>query len=92
MISVSMVGANIYQVVVSDEVETEHRVEMSAEYYKKLCGGKVTHEWVLVQAFRFLLKREANTEILSEFELSVIGRYFPEFESELQALLSNSVT
>jgi hypothetical protein len=88
MISVNMVAANVYEVVVEGEVETTHRVHMSQEYYRKLCGATVTHEYVLVQAFRFLLEREPNTAILSEFAITDIGRYFPEFEAVIIDRLS----
>jgi hypothetical protein len=82
-ISASLVDANTYQVIVDGAVETQHRVHMSPEYYRKLCGGRVTHEWMLIQAFRFLLEREPNTAILAEFDLPEIGRYFPEFEADM---------
>ena len=87
MISVSLIDANTYQVVVEKDVETTHVVRMSQEYYRKLCGATVTHEWVIVQAFNFLLERESNTEILSEFDLHIINRYFPEFEDDIKARL-----
>jgi hypothetical protein len=87
MISVSLIDANTYQVVVEKDVETTHVVRMSQEYYRELCGATVTHEWVIVQAFNFLLERESNTEILSEFDLHVINRYFPEFEDDIKARL-----
>ena len=87
MISVSLIDANTYQVVVERDVETTHVVRMSQEYYRKLCGATVTHEWVIVQAFNFLLERESNTEILLEFDLHVINRYFPEFEDAIKARL-----
>jgi hypothetical protein len=83
MISASLVAANTYEVVVSGETETVHRVRMSPDYYRKLCGSTVTHEWVLIQAFQFLLEREPNTAILAEFDLAVVNRYFPEFEDEI---------
>ncbi len=83
MIGVNMVAANVYEVVVEGDTETTHRVHMSQEYYRRLCGATVTHEYVLVQAFRFLLEREPNTAILAEFDLPEIGRYFPEFEAEM---------
>jgi len=38
---------------------------------------------VLIQAFQFLLEREPNTSILKDFDVSVINRYFPEFEAEM---------
>ena len=83
MISASLVDANTYEVVVSGNTETTHRVRMSPDYYKKLSGSQFTHEWVLIQAFQFLLEREPNTSILKEFDVSVINRYFPEFEAEM---------
>jgi hypothetical protein len=83
MISASLVDANTYDVVVSGTTETTHRVRMSPDYYRKLSGSQFTQEWVLIQAFQFLLEREPNTSILKEFDLSVINRYFPEFEVEL---------
>ena len=88
MIGVNMVAANVYEVVVEGETETTHRVHMSQDYYRQLCGATVTHEYVLVQAFRFLLEREPNTAILAEFDLPEIGRYFPEFEVELKERLN----
>lgn len=100
MISVNMVAADVYEVVVGQRVgtnlkqgeiaitqETEHRVHMSQEYYRKLCGATTTHEWVLLNAFQFLLEREPNTAILKAFDLPDIARYFPEFETEMQARL-----
>jgi hypothetical protein len=83
MISVNMVDSNVYEVVVEGDKQTTHRVHMSQAYYRQLCGATVTHEFVLVQAFRFLLERESNTAILTEFDLTSVGRYFPEFEAEI---------
>jgi hypothetical protein len=83
MISATLVDANTYEVVVGGATETTHRVRMSPDYYQKLCGRTVTHEWLLIQAFQFLLEREPNTAILTEFDLSMINRYFPEFEDEI---------
>ena len=88
MISVNMVDANEYEVVVEAEQPTTHRVTMSAEYYRQLCGMTVTHEYVLVQAFRFLLEREPNTAILSRFDLRDINNYFPEFEQDIMQRLT----
>jgi hypothetical protein len=34
-------------------------------------------------SFAFLLVREAREAILREFDLPIIGRYFPEWESEI---------
>ena len=45
MINVSLVDTDTYQVVVAKDEETTHVVRMSQEYYKKLCGATVTHEF-----------------------------------------------
>ena len=36
------------------------------------------------RSFEFLLEREPRTSILREFDLPVIGRYFPEYEREIR--------
>lgn len=87
MISVNMVDANVYQVVVEATNETVHRVSMSQEFYRQLCGATVTHEYVLIQAFQYLLERESNTKILPEFDIAEIASYFPEFETQLRQRL-----
>lgn len=88
MISATMVDANVWEVVVEKPVETVHRVSLTPEFHRRLCGGGMTQEWVIIQAFRFLLEREANTSILAEFDLEEIGRYFPEFETDMARRLS----
>ncbi len=87
MISATMVDANTYEVIVEGDVETSHTVTLDPDYYRKLCSGTVTHEWVLIQSFRFLLEREPNTSILTAFDLQDINRYFPEFEDEIRTRL-----
>jgi hypothetical protein len=88
-ISVTLIEPDTYEVVVGREgtTQTTHRVHMTQADYRRLCGGAVTHEWLIVQSFRFLLEREPNTAILEEFDLPVIGRYFPEYEAELRSRL-----
>ncbi len=92
MISVNMVDANVYQVIVEGQAaqdgESSHRVRMSQEYYRELCGATVTHEFVLIQAFRFLLDRGPNSAIAAEFDLHDLNRVYPEFEAELKARFS----
>ncbi len=88
MISATLVDLYTYEVVVegSEAVsETKHRVQLMPEYYQKLCGGTITHEWLIIQSFKFLLEREPNTSILREFDLSDIAGYFPEYEQEISS-------
>ena len=49
-----------------------------------------TPERCLEAAFRFLLDREPKESILRRFDVTVISRYFPEFERELPRYLSRS--
>ena len=86
MISATLVNLYTYEVVVdgpNTEVESTHRVVLKPDYYTKLCDGTITHEWLIIQSFKFLLAREPNTAILESFDLADINRYFPEFEAEI---------
>ena len=72
-----------YRVTVLGEETTEHEVTVSEEEIARL-GGRFGDPADLVRAsFAFLLEREPNTSILPSFELSVIGRYFPDYEREI---------
>ena len=70
--------------------ETRHQVTISQETCGRLTAGEHTPERCLEAAFRFLLDREPKESILSRFDVSVISRYFPEFERELPRYLSQS--
>jgi hypothetical protein len=77
-----------FEVVVRDgQGETRHHVMMARETSDRLTAGKHTPERCLEAAFRFLLDREPKESILS---VTVISRYFPEFERELPRYLSQS--
>ncbi len=74
-----------FQVRLAEEAsETRHRVRLAKSYYEKLTGGKVSPEEFVRQAFEFLLAREPKEAILRTFDISVINRYFPEYEGEMQ--------
>ncbi len=80
-----------FEVIVREgKGETCHEVTMSRETCERLTGGKHTPEDCLEAAFRFLLDREPKESILSRFDVTVISRYFPEFERELMRYLSPS--
>ena len=72
-----------FQVTVREgRSETAHRVTLAPAQYRRLSGGR-RPEQCIEAAFRFLLDREPKESILRQFDVSVIGRYFPEFEQEL---------
>jgi hypothetical protein len=68
--------------------ETRHQVTMSRETCERLIGGKHAPERLIEAAFFFLLDREPKESILGRFDVTVIARYFPEFERELPNYLS----
>jgi hypothetical protein len=70
--------------------ETRHHVTMSRATCERLSAGEYTPERCVEAAFRFLLDREAKESILRCFDVTVISRYFPEFERELPAYLRGS--
>jgi hypothetical protein len=77
-----------FEVIVRDpNGETRHRVTMSRDTYQRLTGGKSTPEQCVEAAFAFLLEREPKESILRRFDLTVISRYFPEFEREFPRYL-----
>lgn len=80
-----------FEVVVREgKGETRHHVTMARETCERLTGGKHPPERCLEAAFRFLLDREPKESILGRFDVTVISRYFPEFEQDLPRYLSRS--
>ena len=80
-----------FEVIVRDgKGESRHRVTVSRQLCERLTAGKHTPEVCLEAAFRFLLDREPKESILGRFDVTVISRYFPEFERELPRYLARS--
>jgi hypothetical protein len=67
--------------------ETRHRVTLQKADYQRLAGGKASPEALVTESFRFLLEREPKEAILGSFDLTVIGRYFPEYERVIRKRL-----
>lgn len=66
---------------------TVHEVALAQADYKKLTREKVTPKQCIQSAFEFLLSREEKESILSEFDVSVIQRFFPDFPKEFSKYL-----
>ena len=62
---------------------TTHDVTMSQANFDKLGGGKYCASACIEAAFAFLLEREPKEAILRSFDITVISRYFPEFENRI---------
>jgi hypothetical protein len=76
-------------VVASDNTATEHRVTVSTDSFARLAPSGSLEKLVRA-SFSFLLEREPKESILREFDIEVIGRYFPEYERELGRRLGNT--
>jgi hypothetical protein len=61
---------------------TDHAVTLSAADLERLGAGR-TPEAFVRDCFVFLLQREPKESILPSFDVSAIGRYFPDFESRI---------
>ena len=82
-IHITTIDANHYQVQLVSSTTTSHNVTVQPDYAQKFTSGTKNTVDLIHQSFEFLLAREANTSILRSFDLSVIARYFPEYEREM---------
>ena len=89
-ISIQISSNNEYEVTVRSNTITTHLVTLSDEVHKNLTNEQVTKEELLEFSFKFLLDREPNTSILSSFELTIISRYFSDFEMSVKNWCSNT--
>ena len=88
-IKVQKVDEGEFRVTVTEgSTESTHLVGVKPEYHQKLAGGQVDEAQLVRASFEFLLEREAKESILTRFDLPVIGRYFPEYETEIKKKLT----
>jgi hypothetical protein len=62
---------------------TVHEVAVTAADLVRLAPLAADPVDLVARSFEFLLAREPRTSILRAFELTMIGRYFPEFEGAI---------
>jgi hypothetical protein len=62
--------------------ETIHEVTLARDLLMRLGSGESAEAFVK-RCFTFLLEREPKEAILRSFDVSVIARYFPNFEREI---------
>lgn len=86
-IDVTSLGGEAFQVTVTEEWSTStHEVTVDSEELDRLAQGARAED-VIAASFRFLLDREPKESIMSRFDLSVIGRYFPEYPDRISEYL-----
>jgi hypothetical protein len=73
------------RVRLTDERGTsEHNVRVDRVDLERLAPGAIEPEDLVRRSFEFLLEREPRTSILHEFDLPMIGQYFPDYEREIR--------
>ena len=87
MIKVNKINDQTFEVTVEDRTATTHRVTVTPDVYDDLTGGEVSIEKLIEKSFEFLLQREPNTSILRNFDLEIIGHYFPEYKKTIRGML-----
>jgi hypothetical protein len=77
-------GFNCDVVVGTDAGATRHSVTVSQADLARLAPGHYDPDDLVRGSFAFLLAREPRESILRTFELPVIERYFPGYETEIR--------
>jgi hypothetical protein len=70
--------------VADDQSRSRHTVRVSPDDLARLDPAAVDPSDLVRRSFVFLLRQEPKESILTSFDLPLIGRYFPEFESEIR--------
>ena len=70
-----------------DGSRSVHRVRVSPGDIARLAPGATEPSALVAASFEFLLEREPPSSILSAFDITVIGRYFPDYEATIRRRL-----
>ena len=76
---VEKINNNEFKVSVKSKQETIHFVRLSDDYFNQMTGSNRTKIDLIYYSFIFLLKREPNTSILTNFEIQIISHYFSDY-------------
>jgi len=88
-IEVQKMDATHFRVRITDgKSESTHDVAVDPKDCARLAGEMASPEELIRKSFEFLLERESKESILGRFDLTVIGRYFPEYDREIKRRLS----
>jgi hypothetical protein len=78
-------GGWLARVTVADRgSHRAYEVRVSAAELQRFDPGAAEPTELVRRSFEFLLARESKESILASFDLSVIGRYFPDYEREIK--------
>ena len=87
-LQIDQINKDLFKVSIKDNIETCHHVTLKDEIFQKLTQKKITKEKLVYLSFKFLLKKERNTQILREFELQVISEYFSDYMENVKSWCS----
>jgi len=68
----------------ADSERSRHQVAIRPQDLARLEPGATEPGRLVRRSFEFLLEREPARSILRSFDLTDIGRYFPEYEAEIR--------
>ena len=80
---------NTFAVFIESSVNSNHIVTLNDDIHNEMTKGFKSKEELILFSFKFLLERENNTSILSNFNLEIIQNYFPEYKNEIQNWLNH---
>ena len=72
-----------FTVSIKSSVNSNHIVTLNDDIHFEMTEGIKSKEELILFSFKFLLERENNTSILSNFNLETIQNYFPEYKLSL---------
>jgi hypothetical protein len=75
---------NTFAVFIESSINSNHLVTINDDIHFEITEGIKSKEELIFFSFKFLLERENNTSILSNFNLETIQNYFPEYKKEIQ--------
>ena len=78
---------------ITNSETSSHAVDVPTSDYEELAGGaNCSVDEFIEESFEFLLEREPQSAIMSQFEIRTIERYFPEYPEEIPRRLRNRET
>ena len=80
---------NRFAVSIESSINSNHIVTLNDDIHHEMTKGFKSKEELILFSFKFLLERENNTSILSNFNLEIIQNYFPEYKNEIQNWLNH---
>ena len=78
-IKITEIEKDKFLVEVSNNVKSSHNVVISDKVYQELTNSMISKYELLEKSFAFLLDREPNTSILTNFEIQIISHYFSDY-------------